>query len=255
MNERDRIAVETLDGVRVVRLQRGANALDGAMLEALEATFADLERRGAPPLVLASRHPSVFCPGLDLKEFEGLAREDLRVLMRRFNGLIRRVVVYPGPTVAALSGHAIGGGCLLALACDRRVMARSGARLGLSEVNLGIPLPAGSTVMLTRLYPARGVEQVVLEGDGFGGERAYELGLVERLSEADVVVDEACRLAAQLGSRPRGAYATAKRYLRWGLGEAMAERDEAELDCFLDHWFEPETQDRIAAIVAGLSRR
>jgi len=177
------------------------------------------------------------------------------MLMRRFNGLIRRVAVYPGPTVAALSGHAIGGGCLLALACDRRVMARSGARLGLSEVNLGIPLPAGSTVMLTTLYPARGIEQLVLEGDGFGGERAFELGLVERLVEADGVVDEACRLAAQLGSRPHGAYATAKRYLRWGLGEVMAERDEAELECFLDHWYEPETQDRIAAIVAGLGRR
>jgi len=110
-------------------------------------------------------------------------------------------------------------------------------------------------VMLTTLYPARGIEQLVLEGDGFGGERAFELGLVERLVEADGVVDEACRLAAQLGSRPHGAYATAKRYLRWGLGEVMAERDEAELECFLDHWYEPETQDRIAAIVAGLGRR
>lgn len=255
MSERSPIGIEALDGVRVVQLQRGANPLDRAMLEALDAAVAELEREGGPPLVFASRHPSVFCPGLDLKELESLPRERLRPLMRRFNALIRRVVVYPGPTVAALSGHAIGGGCLLALACDRRVMARAGARLGLSEVNLGIPLPAGSTAMLTALYPARGIEQVVLEGDGFGGERAFELGLVERLAEADGVVEEACRLAAQLGSRPRGAYATAKRYLRWGLGEAMAERDEAELECFLDHWFEPETQDRVAAIVAGLTRR
>ncbi|MBP1619396.1 MAG: paaG [Acidobacteria bacterium] len=255
MGERDLIVVEARDGVRVVQLQRGANPLDGAMLEALDTALAGLEQGGAPPVVIASRHPSVFCPGLDLKDLEGLPRDRMRALMRRFNGLIRRVAVYPGPTVAALSGHAIGGGCLLALACDRRVMARSGARLGLSEVNLGIPLPAGSTVMLTTLYPARGIEQLVLEGDGFGGERAFELGLVERLVEADGVVDEACRLAAQLGSRPHGAYATAKRYLRWGLGEVMAERDEAELECFLDHWYEPETQDRIAAIVAGLGRR
>lgn len=184
-----------------------------------------------------------------------MPRERLRAVMRGFNGLIRQLVVYPGPTVAALSGHTIGGGCLLALACDRRVMARSGPRLGLSEVNLGIPLPAGSIAMLTALYPTRGIEQVVLEGDGFGGERAFELGLVERLVQAEAVIEEACRLAAQLGARPRGAYATAKRYLRWGLGEAMAERDDAELERFLDHWYEPATQDRIAAIVAGLGRR
>jgi enoyl-CoA hydratase len=255
VSEQGPVGIEARDGVRVVWLQRGANPLDSSMLEALETVLGGLEREGAPPAVLASRHPSVFCPGLDLKELDGMPRERLRAVMRGFNGLIRQLVVYPGPTVAALSGHTIGGGCLLALACDRRVMARSGARLGLSEVNLGIPLPAGSIAMLTALYPARGIEQVVLEGDGFGGERAFELGLVERLVQAEVVIEEACRLAAQLGSRPRGAYATAKRYLRWGLGEAMAERDDAELERFLDHWYEPATQDRVAAIVAGLGRR
>jgi enoyl-CoA hydratase len=255
MSDRGPVGIEVRDGVRIVVLQRGANPLDGAMLEALETTLAGLESDGAPPLVLASRHPSVFCPGLDLKEIEGMPREQFRPFMRVFNGLIRRVAVYPGPTVAALSGHAIGGGCLLALACDRRVMARAQARLGLSEVNIGIPLPAGSIAMLTALYPTRGIEQVVLEGDGFGGERAFEFGLVERLVDGEVVLDEACRLAAQLGSRPHGAYATAKGYLRWGLGQAMAERDDAELERFLDHWYEPATQDRVAAIVAGLGRR
>jgi enoyl-CoA hydratase len=255
MSERGPVGIEARDGVRVVWLQRGANPLDGATLEALETAIAGLKREGAPPVVLASRHPSVFCPGLDLKELDGMPREQLRLLMRSFNGLVRQVAVYPGATVAALSGHAIGGGCLLALACDRRVMARSRARLGLSEVNIGIPLPAGSIAMLTALYPARGIEQVVLEGDGFGGERAFELGLVERLVQAEAVVEEACRLAAQLGSRPHGAYATAKHYLRWGLGEVMATRDEAELERFLDHWYEPATQDRIAAIVASLGRR
>lgn len=255
MSERGPIGIEVRDGVRVVLLQRGANPLDGAMLDALDVAFTGLERDGAPPIVVATRHSSVFCPGLDLKEIDGMPREQFRHVMRIFNGLIRRIALYPGPTVAALSGHAIGGGCLLALACDRRVMARSRARLGLSEVNIGIPLPAGSIAMLTALYPARGIEQVVLEGDGFGGERAFELGLVERLVEPGAVVDEACRLAAQLGSRPHGAYATAKRYLRWGLGEAMAARDEAELERFLDHWYEPATQDRVAAIVASFNRR
>jgi enoyl-CoA hydratase len=255
MSEGGPVGIEARDGVRIVWMQRGGNPLDSAMLEALESVLGGLEHEGAPPVVLGSRHPSVFCPGLDLKELDGMPRERLRLLMSSFNGLIRQVAVYPGPMVASLSGHAIGGGCLLALACDRRVMARSGARLGLSEVNLGIPLPAGSTAMLTALYPARGIEQVVLEGDGFGGERAFELGLVERLVHGEAVVDEACRLAAQLGSRPHGAYATAKRYLRWGLGEVMAARDEAELERFLDHWYEPATQDRIAVIVAGLGRR
>jgi enoyl-CoA hydratase/carnithine racemase len=134
-------------------------------------------------------------------------------------------------------------------------MTRSGVRIGLSEINLGIPVPAGAVTMLVALYPTRSVEQLVLEGDGFGGERALELGFVDRLGERDAVVDEACRLAAHLASRPSAAFATAKGFLRSALAAAMAERDAAELERFLDHWFDPETQDRIGVQVAALSRR
>lgn len=242
------------EGVTVVRLSRGANALDEEAIRCVDETFAALERDGAPALVLCSAHTSVFSPGLDLKRLDGQPREAIRTVMVRFNALLRRLAVYPAPTVAALTGHAIAGGCLLALACDRRVMARSGARIGLSEVNLGIPVPAGAVTMLLALYQTRAVEQLVLEGDGFGGERAFELGLVERLASPGEVLADARRLAQHLASRPRSGWATAKQYLRHDLARRMAERDEAELERFLDHWFEAETQDRIGALVASMRR-
>ena len=246
------LVVEADERVRKVILSHGANALDGVLFNALEEALDGLEAEGSPALVLASAHRSVFCPGLDLKRLDGQPREVVRALMVQFNALLRRLATYAGPTVAAIGGHAIAGGCLFALACDRRVMARSGARLGLSEVNLGIPVPAGAVRMLLALFPTRSVEQMVGEGDGFGGERALELGLVERLADPMAVLEDACRLAAQLASRPAGAFRTAKRYLRGALAEAMAEADSAELERFLDHWFEPDTQDRIGALVAGM---
>jgi enoyl-CoA hydratase len=246
------VLVRARERAHVVSLSYGANAIDDTLLGALETTLDRLESAGAPALVLASSHPRIFCPGLNLKKLDSRPREVVRDAVVRYLDLLRRFATYPGPIVAAVAGHAIGGGCLLALACDRRVMARSGARLGLSEINLGIPVPAGAVAMLLALYPTRAIEQLVLEGDGLGGERALELGLVERLAEPDATLDEAYRLAGHLASRPPLAFASAKRYLRHGLGEAMATRDAAELERFLDRWFDPDTQDRIAAMVAQM---
>ncbi len=246
------LEVTVRERVRVLRLARGANALDLQLLDDLLQLLGGLEGEGAPALVLASAHPTVFCPGLDLKRLDGCQRAEVGEVMRRFNELLVRLVSYPGPTVAAIAGHAIAGGCLLAMACDRRVMTRSGARIGLSEINLGIPVPAGATAMLLALYPTRAVEQLVLEGDGFGGERALELGLVERIADRDGVVEEAVRLAHHLASRPVAAFAAAKYFLRQGLAATMRERDAAELERFLDCWFAPDTQDRIGALVASM---
>ena len=255
MSEHAPVRVEARDRLAVLHLTYGANALDGDLLAALEGELERLDAAGAPPLVLASAHPTVFCPGLDLRKVDGMPRAQMRAFMGRFNALLRRLVGYPAPTVAALAGHAIAGGCLLAATCDRRVMAHWGARIGLSEINLGIPVPAGAVLMLVTLFPARTVGQLVLEGDGFSGERALEMGLVERLADPEAVLGEACELAAHLASRPPAAFAAAKQFLRHGLVREMEERDAAELERFLDLWYDAGTQDRIASVVAALDRR
>ncbi len=248
------VVVSEREHAHVVSLHHGVNAIDDVLLSAIEEALDRLEAAGSPALVLTSGHRSIFCPGLDLKKLDGEPRDVVRAIIVRYNALLRRVATYAGPVVAALGGHAIAGGCLLAMACDRRVMARAGARLGLSEINLGIPVPAGAVTMLLALFPTRAVEQLVLEGDGLGGERALEFGLVERLAEADAVDDDAYRLAGHMASRPAAAFVAAKRYLRHGLGEAMAARDMAGIDEFLDCWFDPDTQDRIGALVAQMRR-
>jgi enoyl-CoA hydratase/carnithine racemase len=248
------VVVTPRERAYLVTLAYGANAIDDVFLAALEGALDRLEAAGSPALVVTSAHATIFCPGLDLKKLDGRPREDVRAIVFRYNALLRRVATYPGPVIGAVAGHAIGGGCLLAMACDRRVMARARARLGLSEINLGIPVPAGAVAMMLALFPTRAVEQLVLEGDGLGGERALELGLVERLADAEHVVEDACRLASHLATRPPDAFAAAKRFLRHGLGDAMAARDEEGMDEFLDRWFDPDTQDRIGVLVAQMRR-
>lgn len=255
MTPSEPVRFEARDHIQVLWLAHGANALDDALIGALHQAFDALATQGGPAVVVASQHPTVFCPGLDLRRLDGMPRDEFRPFLGRYNALLRRLVTYPGPSVAAVAGHAVAGGSLVALACDRRVMARSGARLGLSEINIGIPLPAGSIAMLVALYPTRSVEQLVLDGDGFGGERALEIGFVEKLADSGAVLDEACRLAHRLATRPPSAYAASKQFLRHGLSSTMEARDEEELELFLDHWYSPETQDRIGGLVSEMRRR
>jgi enoyl-CoA hydratase len=238
-------------GIHRVIMDDGANALDPPLLEALSAKVAELRAGGAPPLMLASSHPSLFCPGWDLKLLAKAARDEVAAMLKSFNRLILELFSYPGPTAAAITGHAVAGGALLAMACDLRVMATGRPRLGFAELNLGVPVPAPSVLMVRAKGAIGGLEEAVLGGDGCVAERARELGLVHRaqpVEQVAVVVDRDLR---KLGSKSRDAYAATKKFLYGDVWRAMATA-VAHDDEFLDCWFDDATQTRISAVVESL---
>ena len=158
-------------------------------------------------MLLASSHPTLFCPGWDLKELVDADRDQVGAVLRAFNGLILEVFSYPGPTAAAITGHAVAGGCLLAMACDLRVMGSGRPHLGFAELNLGVPVPYSSVRMLKARMGAGVVDEVVLGGDGCSAERARALGLVHRIAPVEQVVVVADRELRKLKSKPAPAYA------------------------------------------------
>ncbi len=250
----DAIHVEERGGVRLLVMDQGANALNLNLVEALHNRLTELMDAGAPPLILSSAHPTVFCPGWDLRYLEGKDRETTREFLRSYEGLLRLLLSYPGPTVGAIAGHAVAGGCLLALACDHRIMARGRARIGLSEVNLGAPVPAGAVALLVARLPRRVAERLVLEGDGLPADRALSEGLVQTVVPGPGhVLERALTEASSLSARPAPAYAAAKRFLLEELVDRMAKRASAGEEAFLDCWLEEATGDRLAAVLRRLS--
>lgn len=251
--DRKALRVEDEGGVVRLVLDRGANVMDEELLLELGGAVAEARAGGAPPLLLTSANPRIFSPGWDLKRLRDAGREDVARFLRLFEMTVLDLFSYPGPTLAAVGGHAIAGGCLLAVAADRRVVGR-GARMGLSEINLGVPVPAGCVRMLrSRLGPAA-AEELVLQGDGCTPARAMELGVVHRVVESEELAGVAGRDLATLQAKSLTAYAESKRLL---LGEAwkVARREaEAGVEAFLDCWFHPDTQGRIAALVDRLGR-
>jgi enoyl-CoA hydratase/carnithine racemase len=209
----------------------------------METILAKLDEAGGAPVLLTGEGPA-FSAGLDLKEVAGLDR----VAAEAFLGVLERMVDtlyrYPGPTVAFVNGHAIAGGCVLALACDARVAnASSGARMGLNEVALGLEFPPSILDLVRRRVPPQHLETVVLGAALHLPEEARQLGLL------DAVVGDARAHALAtvraLAAHPPRAYAAAKRALR----PALAGRPD-ELRMFreegLASWVSPELKATIA---------
>ena len=192
----------------------GKNALSTGVMESLRR---GLEDAGGEPLLLTGAG-DVFSAGLDLKEVAAIGGvEDTRRLIGALERLVETLFTYPGPTVALVNGHAIAGGCVLALCCDRRVMtARPGVRIGLNEVALGLAFPPRTFAMLRAQLPAPIAERVMLGGELHDSAVARAMGLVDEVAD-DARAAAVARLEA-LARLPRDAYTRAKAALR---GEAL----------------------------------
>jgi enoyl-CoA hydratase len=242
-------------GLATVRLARDhGNAINGNLLdglaEAYHAAREDPEVRG----VLLAAAGKLFCPGLDLIELAGLERRPMERFMVRFRDVLLDLYTMPKPVVAALSGHALAGGCVLALTADRRIL-RRGSMVGLNEVRVGVPLPFGVAHILRDTVHRPRLEEVALLGRNYQDEEAVAAGLAHEVHEAEGF-EEHCRARLEeMASRDLRALAVTKRYLRTATAGRIHGEDHRHLKEFLDCWFSRPTRARIEAIVADLKAR
>lgn len=241
-------------GRYTMQMIHGANALDERLMAQLREALAWLGGQGSPPLVLASAHPKLFCPGWDLKQLAAADRARVAGFLAAFDGLVLDLFSYAGPTVAAVAGHAVAGGCLLSLACDQRIMIAGRPRIGLSELALGVPVPRGSILMLrARLAPAA-FDELVYRGEGCAAGRAVELGVVHRASSLHEFEGAIQRLFGAAAMQSRQAFAATKRFANEAVWAAMAATEPAATEAFVEAWFEDTTHARIAELAARLGR-
>ena len=243
------------NGLAVIRMSRGrGNAINPGLLAELSATFSTAEADASVRGVLLASGNKLFCPGLDLGELSGFDRDTMRAFMGSFSQCVRAMFELPKPLVAAVAGHAVAGGCVLALTADWRVLAR-GAQIGLAEVRIGVALPFGVTRVLEDAVPRNRLHEVGLQGLNFTDEAAVAAGLVHELHDAEGLEAHALTRLADFATRDADAYRVTKRYLRSAAAEQMRAADPLYADEWLDSWFSEGTRRRIAGIVAGLAAR
>lgn len=250
------VTVENVEGLAVVRIAAGkGNALSPALVE----TLLDVLRR--PDVAEASRglllagDGRFFSTGLDLVALEQLDRAGMLLFVDRLQGLLAQLYVWPRPVVAAVNGHAVAGGCLLAMCADWRVLAREEARVGLTEITLGLPLPqSGLEISRAQLTPAAWA-QVVYGGQTHVGEAALALGLADELAPADQVIEVALGRLRQWARHPPVAFHFTKAAARDPVLLRIRRDHDTLQEAWVDLWFSPPAQERLAAVRAQLLAR
>jgi len=246
--------LETSGEVAVLPMRAGkANAIGSAFLDRLCAQLDAVEASKVAALVLTGEG-TAFSAGLDLPELTSLDHAGLERFIRRFSEVMLRVFTLPFPVVAAINGHAIAGGCVLAMQADVRLAAAGDYRVGLNEVAIGLGLPAVVLETLRCQVPAHALGPVALEGRLLEPEEARRLGLVEAVVPPEQLLEQARSRAAGLGALPRAAFRDIKLALRKPVVDAVrrVEREDAR------HWvetaFSAPTRERLAEVVARLTR-
>jgi enoyl-CoA hydratase/carnithine racemase len=228
------VRVETGDGVATVTLDRpdAINAISSGLATALADVFEPLATdRAVSAVVLTGAGTRGFCAGADLRERSGFDDHGWfvqREVFRRAFGAVRRC---PLPTVAAVFGFALGGGCELALSCDL-IVAADDAVMGLPEVRLGLVPAGGGTQLLARRVGHAVAKDLVLTGRRVDAGEAARLGLVDRVVRRSVLLETAHGLAAEIaGNAP-----TAVRLAKWALDLGADLAREAAMDVEDQAW-------------------
>jgi enoyl-CoA hydratase len=222
----------------------GKNALSIAVLEGLQQ---EVEATRGEPFLLTGAG-DVFCSGLNLKELATLDSAGVRRLLTALDGAVEAIFLHPAPTAAWINGHAVAGGCVLALCCDLiAANADPRIRIGLNETAIGLPFPPSITALARHRLPPGALERVLLGGGLHAPADAHALGLVDLVSDDAQAAAE--KELARLAAHPRPAYAANKRQLRASaLLSTGAERALAEV---LAVWDSDETRAKAASALKG----
>jgi enoyl-CoA hydratase len=208
------------DGVAVLRLARPpVNALDLPTVLGLERAFGELAQE-SPRALVVTGGGGIFSAGVDTRAFAAYGHAEKAELVRAITRTVGRIYGLPFPVVAAISGHALGGGLVLALACDHRLALEGEARLGLTEARAGVPFPAGPLEVIRAELSPELLRRLTLTSVVVGPAELRAAGVIDRLEPAERLVPAAVAAANELAAQP--AFAVVKRQVRAPALERLA---------------------------------
>jgi len=244
------IDVAINDGIAVITMRhRKANALDIELCEALAARFAEL-RGGTAKAVVLTGQGKIFSAGVDLIRVSEGGAGYIRKFLPALHKLYDQVFFHPKPVVAAINGHAVAGGAVLACCADRRIMAREGGRIGVTELLVGVPFPALAFEIVRFAVPARHLPEFTLSGATYTTDAALDRGWIDEIAEPAELLDDAIAVATELAELSPPAFAQTKMQLRQAVTERMAANGATTDRAVADIWCAPETLARIRDYVA-----
>ncbi len=229
-----------------------ANALDHAFVEKLLAALDTVQAGGARAVILTGR-PGMFSGGLDVPALIDCTRPEIERFWQQFFRLTCRLASSPVPVIAALSGHAPAGGAVLALQCDYRIGIEGNFKIGLNEVQVGLPVPGTILLALEQVIGPRLARRIATRGSLLPMAEALVIGLVDELVEAESLMPTALVRAQELLALPPIAMNTTRLAGKARLIEAYC--NCSDVATATDWWFSAETQAEMHKLVERLAKR
>ncbi len=239
-----------------IYLDRGkSNALHQQMLEELGASVADAENDPAVEGLILHGKEGFFSAGLDLVTLYEYDEAEVRRFWHTFMDVVRALVAFDKPAVAAISGHSPAAGCVLASCCDSRVMAEGDFIIGLNEVPVGLIVPES----IFQLYgfwlgPARAY-RYLLEGKLFKPQEALEVGLVDEVVDARRIRSAAEQQLRKFTQYERHTWRQSKRNMRRAVVAAFDVDQDETIETMLKQWWSPATRAIVKTIIDNLVKR
>jgi len=230
------------DGMAKIILARGkVNAINEKVVEELTDRLNLLSKNPEIKSVVLTGKGKFFTFGFDIPEFLSYPKDDFIRYLTKFTDLYRLIFMYPKPVIASLNGHTIAGGCMLAIACDYRIMVSGKARISLNEINFGSSLFAGSVELLKMWLGQRQAEIAAYTGAMYSAEEAFKIGLVDTICSEAELEGETIKSARGFGEKDPDAFASIKGLLRSPLAAQIAARERQSILDFVDIWYSEKT--------------
>jgi enoyl-CoA hydratase len=220
----------------------------------LAQTTREIESNADVRAVVLTGTGSIFCAGVDMFRVLDGGSEYVDSFVTSMAETLKSLFQLSLPVVAAINGHAIAGGCVLAAACDYRIMARGTGTIGVPELTVGMPFPLVAIEILRFATSEAHLQELVYRGRTYPVEEAYERGLVDELIEPESLQERALEVAQQVGSEPSARFRITKRQLRGPALELMKRAQETDAEVRAA-WKDPATLDAIRRYVAGMKQR
>lgn len=242
------------DGILMLRLAHGkASAMDLELCEALRIELESVaESREADAIVLTGTGP-IFSAGVDLPRMLAAGEDYVPRFIVALDSVLRAMFLFPRPLVAAVNGHAIAGGAIMAWAADYRLM--SGGRIGVPEALVGVPFPPLALEIVRYGVPQQHLQAVVHLAQTYEANVALEMGLIDEVPDRERLMPRAVEVARQLAGIPHATFALTKRQLREQYLHNAAHMAASAADAIDAAWSAPETHERIRAYLARTIRR
>ena len=240
------IELEDQGPVTTLRMARGqGNAMNIDLLAALAGALDRLERSPARAGILAGQG-NVFSAGVDLLALVEGGPEYVRQFVPLMQRGFERLATFPKPLVAAVNGHAIAGGAIIMFACDQRLLARGNARVGLTEVRVGVVFPAWALEVARFATPPQHFTTLIGTGRTWLPDEALTRGLVDEVVEPERLLDRARQVAEELAAIPPAAFTATKMAMRRPMILAAQQQAQLTDTALLEHWSSPATLRHIA---------